>query len=103
MLMSPRLVNPETLGLRAHHAFATSRSGRLGAMSHRGGHAIVIGASMGGLLAARAVAEHYDRVTVIERDGVPEAAEPRKGVPRGGTPMRCSLGGARGSNSCFRA
>jgi 2-polyprenyl-6-methoxyphenol hydroxylase-like FAD-dependent oxidoreductase len=52
-------------------------------MAHRGGHAIVIGASMGGLLAARAVAEHYDRVTVIERDGLPEAAEPRKGVPQG--------------------
>ena len=52
-------------------------------MAHRGGHAIVIGASMGGLLAARAVAEHYDRVTVIERDELPEAAEPRKGVPQG--------------------
>jgi 2-polyprenyl-6-methoxyphenol hydroxylase-like FAD-dependent oxidoreductase len=83
MLMSLRLVNPETLGPRAHHAFATSRSGRLGAMAHRRGHAIVIGASMGGLLAARAVAEHYDRVTVIERDELPEAAEPRKGVPQG--------------------
>jgi 2-polyprenyl-6-methoxyphenol hydroxylase-like FAD-dependent oxidoreductase len=52
-------------------------------MAHRGGHAIVIGASMGGLLAARAVAEHYDRVTVIERDELPEAPEPRKGVPQG--------------------
>ncbi|MDQ6703702.1 MAG: monooxygenase [Pseudomonadota bacterium] len=38
---------------------------------------------MGGLLAARAVAEHYDRVTVIERDELPEAPEPRKGVPQG--------------------
>lgn len=36
-------------------------------MVHRGGHAIVIGASIGGLLAARAVAEHYDRVTILER------------------------------------
>jgi 2-polyprenyl-6-methoxyphenol hydroxylase-like FAD-dependent oxidoreductase len=52
-------------------------------MDHCGGHAIVIGASMGGLLAARAVAEHYDRVTVIERDELPEAPEPRKGVPQG--------------------
>src|SRR5262249_11542261 len=47
------------------------------------GHAIVMGASMGGLLAARAVADHYDRVTVIERDELPEAPEPRKGVPQG--------------------
>src|SRR3984893_18088918 len=83
MLMSLRLVNPETLGLRAHHAFATSRSGRLGAMAHCGGHAIVIGASIGGLLAARAVAEHYDRVNVIDRDAAAEAPEPRKGVPQG--------------------
>jgi 2-polyprenyl-6-methoxyphenol hydroxylase-like FAD-dependent oxidoreductase len=52
-------------------------------MVHRGGHAIVIGASMGGLLAARAVAEHYDRVTIIERDELPETPEPRKGVPQG--------------------
>jgi hypothetical protein len=47
-------------------------------MAHCGGHAIVIGASMGGH-----VAEHYDRVTVIERDELPEAPEPRKGVPQG--------------------
>jgi 2-polyprenyl-6-methoxyphenol hydroxylase-like FAD-dependent oxidoreductase len=71
-------------------------------MAHRGGHAIVIGASMGGLLAARAVAEHYDRVTVIERDELPEAPEPRKGVPQG-RHLHCSPGGARGSNSCFLA
>jgi hypothetical protein len=31
-------------------------------VAHRGGHAIVIGASMGGLLAARAVAEHAGRL-----------------------------------------
>jgi len=33
-----------------------------------GGHAIVLGASMGGLLAARALADHHDRVTIVERD-----------------------------------
>jgi 2-polyprenyl-6-methoxyphenol hydroxylase-like FAD-dependent oxidoreductase len=52
-------------------------------MARCGEHAIVIGASMGGLLAARALAEHYDRVTIIERDELPEAPEPRKGVPQG--------------------
>jgi pimeloyl-ACP methyl ester carboxylesterase len=65
-------------------------------MAHRGGHAIVIGASMGGLLAARAVAEHYDRVTVIERDELPEAPEPRKPDRRTrcgrGCPRRCQRG-----------
>jgi 2-polyprenyl-6-methoxyphenol hydroxylase-like FAD-dependent oxidoreductase len=54
-----------------------------GARARRGVHAIVIGASMGGLLAARAVAEHYDQVTIIERDELPEVPEPRKGIPQG--------------------
>jgi len=52
-------------------------------MAHLGRHAIVIGASMGGLLAARALADHYEEVTVLERDTLPETNEPRKGVPQG--------------------
>ena len=52
-------------------------------MAHLGGHAVVIGASMGGLLAARALADHYDQVTIVERDALPEFDEPRKGVPQG--------------------
>ena len=54
-----------------------------GDMAHLGRHTIVIGASIGGLLAARALADHYDEVTVLERDTLPEAHEPRKGVPQG--------------------
>jgi 2-polyprenyl-6-methoxyphenol hydroxylase-like FAD-dependent oxidoreductase len=46
-------------------------------------HAIVIGASMGGLLAARALADYYGEVTVVERDALPDVYEPRKGVPQG--------------------
>lgn len=45
--------------------------------------AIVIGASIGGLLAARALADFFDRVTLIERDTFPPVGEPRKGVPQG--------------------
>ena len=52
-------------------------------MAHLGRHAIVIGASMGGLLVARALADHYEEVTVLERDALPETHEPRKGVPQG--------------------
>lgn len=48
-----------------------------------GEHAVVVGASMGGLLAARVLAEAYDRVTVLERDELPASAAPRKGVPQG--------------------
>ena len=36
-------------------------------MKHIGQHAIVIGASMGGLLAARALSDFYAVVTVLER------------------------------------
>jgi 2-polyprenyl-6-methoxyphenol hydroxylase-like FAD-dependent oxidoreductase len=45
--------------------------------------AVVIGASMGGLLAARALASHYEQVTVLERDAFPAPGENRKGVPQG--------------------
>ncbi len=46
-------------------------------------HAIVAGASIAGLLAARVLSEHFDRVTLIERDPVDGHAEPRTGVPQG--------------------
>jgi pimeloyl-ACP methyl ester carboxylesterase/2-polyprenyl-6-methoxyphenol hydroxylase-like FAD-dependent oxidoreductase len=46
-------------------------------------HAIVIGGSMAGLLAARALSDHFAKVTLIERDRFPETAVPRKGVPQG--------------------
>ncbi|CAG4894170.1 FAD-dependent oxidoreductase [Paraburkholderia saeva] len=52
-------------------------------MKHLGEHAIVIGASMGGLLAARALSDFYTTVTVLERDAFPAADTPRKGVPQG--------------------
>jgi 2-polyprenyl-6-methoxyphenol hydroxylase-like FAD-dependent oxidoreductase len=46
-------------------------------------HAIVIGGSMAGLLAARALSEHFERVTVIERDQLIDDVQPRKDVPQG--------------------
>jgi hypothetical protein len=52
-------------------------------MAHLGRHAIVIGASMGGLLAGRALADYYDEVTLVDRDALPLGYEPRKGVPQG--------------------
>jgi len=47
-----------------------------------GSHAIVIGASIAGLLAASALSESFDRVTVYDRDDLPDKPEPRKGVPQ---------------------
>lgn len=53
------------------------------AMGNRGGHAVVLGASMGGLLAARVLADFYDKVTVVERDLLPTGPNNRRGVPQG--------------------
>jgi len=46
-------------------------------------HAVVIGGGLAGLLAARVLADHFERVTLIERDGVAPEPRPRKGVPQG--------------------
>lgn len=47
------------------------------------GHAVVIGAGIGGLLAARVLSETFERVSVIERDRLPDESVPRRGVPQG--------------------
>ena len=46
-------------------------------------HAVVVGGSMAGLLAARVLSDHYDRVTVLDRDALPAGLEGRRGVPQG--------------------
>lgn len=48
--------------------------------------AVVLGASMGGLLAARVLADFYQRVTVVERDVLPDVPVNRRGVPQGRHP-----------------
>jgi flavin-dependent dehydrogenase len=50
--------------------------------SHRRAHAVVIGGSLAGMLAARTLAPHFERITVLERDRFPESPEPRMGVPQ---------------------
>ena len=47
------------------------------------GHAIVIGSSIAGLLSARVLAEHFDKVLVLEREQLPKGPEARKSVPQG--------------------
>jgi 2-polyprenyl-6-methoxyphenol hydroxylase-like FAD-dependent oxidoreductase len=46
-------------------------------------HAIVIGASLAGLCAARVLADFYERVTVYERDDLPDGPANRAAVPQG--------------------
>ncbi|MCO5205251.1 MAG: FAD-dependent monooxygenase [Anaerolineae bacterium] len=45
-------------------------------------HAIVIGGSLAGLWTARVLSDHFDRVTILERDQFPEGAAHRPGTPQ---------------------
>jgi 2-polyprenyl-6-methoxyphenol hydroxylase-like FAD-dependent oxidoreductase len=45
-------------------------------------HAVVIGASIAGLLTATVLREYFDAVTIVERDDLPADSAPRSGVPQ---------------------
>ena len=47
-----------------------------------GRRAIVIGAGIGGCSAARALADHFDQVVIIERGRLPAEPIARSGVPQ---------------------
>ena len=64
-------------------------------------HAVVIGASMAGLATARVLADHFDAVTVLDRDPLPEGTGPRKGVPQGRHAHALLAGGARAIAQLF--
>ena len=44
--------------------------------------AVVVGAGMAGLAAAKAIAPHFEKVTVFDRDSLPDAPAPRSGTPQ---------------------
>jgi 2-polyprenyl-6-methoxyphenol hydroxylase-like FAD-dependent oxidoreductase len=44
--------------------------------------AVVVGAGMAGLAAAKAIAPHFEKVTVFDRDSLPDAPAPRSGAPQ---------------------
>src|ERR1700755_935908 len=46
-------------------------------------HAIIIGASLAGLCAARVLSDFHERVTVYERDNLPDGPANRAAVPQG--------------------
>ena len=63
--------------------------------------AVVIGAGMGGLTAAAAAAQHFERVTVLERDALPAAPEPRPGTPQARHAHALLAGGLQALNGLF--
>src|SRR5262245_4184775 len=60
-----------------------------------GKRAIVIGAGIGGTLFARALADYFEGVTVVEQDSLPDNDEPRNGVPQGRHTNILLAGGCR--------
>lgn len=49
-------------------------------------HAVIIGGSIAGLLAAKVLSEHYEQVTIVERDAIELQKSERKGVPQSPQP-----------------
>ena len=47
-----------------------------------GRHAVVLGGSLAGLLAARVLSDHFEKVTLIERDAFTNTCETRRGTPQ---------------------
>ncbi|CAM5266727.1 NAD(P)/FAD-dependent oxidoreductase [Streptomyces fumanus] len=58
-------------------------------------HAVVMGAGLAGMLAARVLAPHVDRVTVVDRDTMPDGPYLRKGLPQARHAHLLMSGGAR--------
>ena len=61
----------------------------------RGETAVVVGASMAGLCAARVLSDHFAAVVVVDRDELPAPPEPRRLVPQGRHPHLLLTSGAR--------
>src|ERR1700761_3497924 len=70
-----------------------------GAPASGRGHAVVIGASIAGLLDARALSDVFSRVTVFDRDVLPDGPGIRRGGPQGRQPHRLL---ARGADALFQ-
>jgi flavin-dependent dehydrogenase len=66
-----------------------------------GQRAVVIGAGIGGLSMAGALAKYFERVEIFERDCLTASAAYRCGTPRIGTHMVCSLAASRLSGEIF--
>jgi hypothetical protein len=64
-------------------------------------HAVVLGASIAGLLAARVLADVYQTVTVVDRDDGGDDPAPGRGVPQGRHLHALTAGGAQIMGALF--
>src|SRR5882757_6436601 len=65
--------------------------------------AAVIGAGIGGLAAAKAVAPHFEKVIVFDRDALPDEPAPRLGTPQARHTHGLLAGGCRALKQLFHA
>jgi 2-polyprenyl-6-methoxyphenol hydroxylase-like FAD-dependent oxidoreductase len=66
-----------------------------------GRRAVVIGAGIGGLAAAGALAQHFEHVDILERDRLAASAGPRPGTPQDRHPHGLLAGGLRALDQIF--
>ncbi|NMH95704.1 hypothetical protein HF519_30090, partial [Pseudonocardia bannensis] len=68
-----------------HHAPFPMRRWHMSRPTARRDHALVLGAGISGLLTARALTDSFGRVTILDRDCLPDDGRPeaRKGIPQG--------------------
>ena len=66
-----------------------------------GRRAVVIGAGIGGLSAAGALAKYFEQVEILERDGLPVSAGSRSGTPQDRHPHGLLAGGLRALDQIF--
>ncbi|MFD4672050.1 NAD(P)/FAD-dependent oxidoreductase [Lentzea sp. NPDC058450] len=62
-------------------------------------HAVVLGGGLSGMLAASVLVKHFDEVTVVERDKLPDGPASRSGVPQARHAHLLMSGGARAIES----
>src|SRR6516162_3991532 len=63
--------------------------------NHFGEHALLIGGSLAGLMTARVLADHFDAVTVLERDRIENRPTLHQSIPQGSHVHGLLLGGQR--------
>src|SRR6516164_4852050 len=66
-----------------------------------GERAVVVGAGIGGLSAAGALVQHFERVDVLERDRLATSVAPRSGTPQDRHPHGLLAGGLRALDQIF--
>src|ERR1700730_2509406 len=69
--------------------------------SRLGERAIVTGGSMAGLMTARVLADHFEQVTVLERDHIEDDPAIHKSIPQGNHLHALLLGGQQVMSPAF--